>query len=291
MVTIVFFSGTGGVKRIASEFRRQLPDRFTDTAVFELDYSKGPVEFGSIDEHVSHSSLLFLLFPVHAFDAPDPIYRWIENTNSFNKKTVVVSVSGGGEIWPNTGTRARCISALAKKGYTVCYESMMVMPSNWVTTSNDHLSMWLLRSIPEKVRKILSDVTSGREIRSHRWRIDILQRLIGKLEKWGARSFGKTLEITDKCTRCGWCASNCPTGNIRRDEGTGAPVFSERCVMCFRCVYGCPSRALESSNFMVIKSGYDLIALEKRMAGVDLQPLDVCGRGILWKGVVRYLRR
>jgi hypothetical protein len=59
--------------------------------------------------------------------------------------------------------------------------------------------------------------------------------------------------------------------------------------MCFRCVYGCPSHALHSKNFMVLKGGFDLAAVERRIQGVPLPPVEKCCKGWAWKGVRKYL--
>jgi len=45
---------------------------------------------------------------------PQPIFQWIEKTRATNKNVIVISVSGGGEVWPNIGTRFNCIIALEK---------------------------------------------------------------------------------------------------------------------------------------------------------------------------------
>ena len=42
---------------------------------------------------------------------------------------------------------------------------------------------------------------------------------------------------------------------------------------------------------MVIKDGFNLETIEKRMTGVDLEPLDKSGKGLLWNGVKKYLLR
>jgi ferredoxin len=50
------------------------------------------------------------------------------------------------------------------------------------------------------------------------------------------------------------------------------PRFGDTCVGCFRCVYGCPSRAMRSSNFMVLKKGFSLERLETRLAEIERGP-------------------
>jgi hypothetical protein len=40
---------------------------------------------------------------------------------------------------------------------------------------------------------------------------------------------------------------------------------------------------------MVLKQGYSLESLEKKMAGVEPEPLTAYNRGVVWKGVIEYL--
>ena len=114
----------------------------------------------------------------------------------------------------------------------------MIMPSNWVFSVPDHMAMWLLNAIPEKVNLVLNDLISEKSIRSKIKRKPLLQTLLTKLEKFGSSRFGKSLKINDKCNSCKWCVNNCPTKNI--EINMGKPYFLDKCIMCFRCIYGCP---------------------------------------------------
>ena len=287
IVTIIYFSGTGGVKRIANEFDKQMKEKLFDTHIAALDYSQGEVNYKLIDENVNRSKYVFILFPLHAFDAPDPIYEWISKTEAVNEKVIVISVSGGGEVWPNIGTRVACIEALEAKSFKVIYEKMMIMPCNWVFPVSDNVAMLLIKAIPDKVAKIIGSVLSGNIRRTKITKRPAFQSWVSKMEKENASKFAKELSISDTCTKCKWCVNNCPTKNIEIDHGK--PYSLDKCIMCFRCVYGCPSKAIKTNDFQILKKGYDLNAVEKRMQGVDLEPAEKCCKGILWAGVRNYL--
>ena len=96
LILIIYFSGTGGVKRIVNEFNKQLKERIFNTSIYELDYSKKYPNYEDMNELVLKSKYIFLIYPVHAFDAPDIIYTCIENLIFSNSKVVIISVSGGG---------------------------------------------------------------------------------------------------------------------------------------------------------------------------------------------------
>lgn len=285
--SIIFFSGTGGVKRIASEFAGQLEKKLFTVSSFNIDYSREAPDFRKIDEAIASSSYVFLLFPLHSFDAPELIYLWIRKAKAVSQKMVVLSVSAGGEAWPNLGTRVDCINALEEKGFLVIYEKMMVMPSNWFYAINDHAALWLLKVIPEKTGKILDAVLAGKIRRTGPKRKGFFQSFFTKLKKEGATLFVKSLKIDDRCNRCLWCVKNCPVKNI--SIGSGKPFYLHRCIMCFRCIYGCPAKAITSKNVMVLKGGYDLTALEKRMEGLKLKPVQECCPGLIMKGIRNYL--
>jgi hypothetical protein len=115
------------------------------------------------------------------------VYEWIdslpENKNS-PVPAAVISVSGGGEITPNTACRVSSIRKLEKKNCTVVYEKMVVMPSNWVIKTNDELAFRLLEILPSKVEHIADDLLAGMVRRTRPKFID----LILKEGKWKKRN-------------------------------------------------------------------------------------------------------
>ncbi|MGI6120571.1 MAG: 4Fe-4S binding protein [Desulfosporosinus sp.] len=95
------------------------------------------------------------------------------------------------------------------------------------------------------------------------------------------------MKIDPSCLGCGWCSAHCPVNNIEILDNK--PIFKDRCIMCFRCVYGCPANAIKSKSFQVLKKGYDLNEIEKRMDRVDLEPIEKCCKGFLWSSIRNYL--
>lgn len=71
-----------------------------------------------------------------------------------------------------------------------------------------------------------------------------------------------TIQIeTGKCTGCGLCREDCPSGNISLENGKAA-VLSQRCIQCGHCVAVCPQGAVS-------------------MTGFDEQPVDLSGKTTL----------
>jgi len=289
-VKVVFFSGTGGTKRIAEGFERELNKRGRTVETLNLGARDKSADDDGDKKFEREADLYILLFPVYAFDAPKPVYRWIEafEKQTEGKQIAVISVSGGGEMWPNTGCRNNCCKKLEQKGFHVVYDNMMCMPANLMAEVSDHLAMRLINIIPEKVSKALDIILSGQIQRTH-FHKSALRNFISNQENKNASKYAKTLIISDDCKGCGWCAKNCPTGNIEIDEQSKKPKFLDQCTVCMRCTYGCPIHAISSKSSMVFKKGFDLDAIERRMEGVELEPIEKCCRGIAWIGVRDYL--
>ncbi len=49
---------------------------------------------------------------------------------------------------------------------------------------------------------------------------------------------------SSRCNQCGWCARECPLHNITLEP---YPVLGSQCIRCYRCLTGCPQKALEAN--------------------------------------------
>lgn len=286
---IVYFSGTGGTKMIADKVKSELTLNRYDVTMFPLDLSLHNT-LNIENDILEKAKYLFVLYPVYSFDAPKPIYEWIEGLSLVKrKKTIVISVSGGGDIFVNKSSRSTCIKALEEKGFDVFYEKMLVMPSNFAFSANDDLNMWLLKSMPSKVKKIVEEVISNKNNRLETKKNKKDKKSFGQKENNPLKKFGLSLYVNDVCNSCGWCANSCPRANIKMENNQ--PVFSDQCIMCMRCIYGCPTKAITSKKFKfaTLKTGYNLNALETKMKDKELQPISKCSKGILWIGARKYL--
>ena len=269
------------------------------------------------------SDFLMLVFPVHSFDAPAPLLEFVESLNAKQQRdTAVISVSGGGDILPNRACRARLIKRLEKKLFHVVYEAEVTMTSNFMYPTPPHAAAAIIRVLPETCRMVVDELQSGLTLRTKAPVIDRICSQLGLLERsrgmGGQTYFGKHIRAGSSCVGCSWCADHCPRGNISMQEralvfddsftaddasvlestfkGMNTPVFGDSCVICLRCLYGCPKHALraESNSFSLIKEGYSLKAVidnalssASEAASEDLLRKEL--KGFLWKGVREYL--
>jgi len=280
-IDIAYYSGTGGTRRVANQFRKQLLD--LDICVNVTDISNPEREV------LSRAQLLILLFPVHASNAPLPVIKWLNELEHTYDKAAVICVSGGGEMPPNTGAREGCIKLLQKKGTDVFYENMIIMPSNWIVGVPDTVALTLLQVLPEKVTSMIDSIVSGKRRRVMPLFIDQIFSLLLKIEHVGAKILGKSMIVDDKCNGCSLCAKSCSTQNIKMVNNK--PVFNNKCSLCLSCIYVCPKKAISLKYLkgIVVKEGYDLSRLEE-MLPLD-RDIDIRQeiKGFIWYGVRKYL--
>ncbi|NCB41407.1 MAG: hypothetical protein EOM59_02115 [Clostridia bacterium] len=281
-IHIVYYSGTGGTELVAKRFELALQQVGYEVSIQRL--------FQRVTPKCADGTPLILLYAVHACNAPEAVYKWIEGTKPVNNvAATVISVSGGGEIIPNKACRTSAIKRLENKGYRVTYENMIVMPSNWIIATKKPLSHMLLAILPQKVNAIVDDIYQEKRRRTKPFFVDRFFSCIGELEKIGAKSFGARIQVSRTCTGCGWCVKSCPAGNISFD--LGRPKFGRLCHLCLNCIYGCPMKALKPgfAQFVVIPEGYNLRELENKQPCIGHADIKTLTKGYLWSGVRKYL--
>ena len=282
LTTLAYYSGTGTTEWAAFQLRNQL-----EAAGFPVQTLR--IRNGSEPARLTTERLI-LLYAVHACNAPRAVYEWLDRLPAGSgTPAVVLSVSGGGEVFPNLACRTQCIRRLEKKGYRVEYEDMIVMPSNWIVATKEPLALMLLEILPKKLARMMADWAAGTVRRTRSGPVDRLVARFGELEKLGAIEFGKRIRVSNTCTGCGICAANCPAGNISME--TGHPVFGKQCHLCLSCLYGCLAKALSPGmgKFVLIPGGFSLKKLEEKLPLREPADVEALAKGYLWLGVKKYL--
>lgn len=282
-ITLAYFSGTGCTKTVVDCFERQL---------VELGLQVNKINVSTPSNYDAKSTDLLILFsPVYAFRLSPIIEKWTKNLpEARGTYAAIISVSGGGEISPNTACRTRCKQLLNRKNYNLIYEKMLVMPSNFAIQAEQQLNLDLIRVLPQKVKQIISDILSGKKNITRPKLQDRFLFTLGKAEHFGASLFGASIHASNACNQCGLCIRNCPKQNIRMKNKR--LKFGLGCMWCMKCIYACPSKALSPRilKFTVLKNGFDM----KKMTEMSKENSTIRVHNylpnILWQGVIDYLK-
>jgi ferredoxin len=269
-IRIDYYTGTGGSKLVAELLAKQFKNNNIDVEINRIFRDKiTDIKELNVDYYI-------LIFSVHSFNAPLPIYEWIKHLVGNRCKTALISVSGGGNVLTNTASRAKTVKLLKKSNFNVIFQEMIRMPNNWMTVPNEKKLTHILSKLPNAINKIYQAILTEKKQKRVVYWFDYLISALGELEKKGTKKFGERIRVLSLCTGCGLCVKNCCSSNIKMGnetstDKTNKPKFGNRCDMCLGCIYNCPQKALRATYgaFQVAKKGYDLKAMCK-IAGLDV---------------------
>ena len=258
-IRIDYYTGTGGSELVAKLLTDKLKNEKINVVVNRI-YRDNINKFEKleIDYYV-------LIFPIHSFNAPKPIYEWIEHLAGNYCKTSVISVSGGGNVISNSACRCKTVKLLKNSNFNVVYEEMVRMPNNWMKAPDKKKYTRILSKLPTKIDQISQTITSAKRKKKVIYWVDYLISALGEAEKNGTHKFGNGIKVLESCTGCGLCSKNCCSSNIQMEslalsKVQNKPKFDDRCDMCLGCVYNCPQKALQPTwgAFQIDKNGYNL---------------------------------
>ncbi len=282
-ILLAYFSGTGCTEEVCECFAEQLSKLNINTAKMNIA-ANNPHDIGETD-------LLIILSPVYGFRMASITEKWLTQLPIIkNIPAVIISVSGGGEVSPNTACRVKCKRILKRKGYDIIYEKMIVMPSNFALQAEAGLNLDLIKVLPLKVNKIIQDILSDKKRVSHPKLQDRFFATVGIGEHLGARFFGAFIRVSQECSKCSICAGNCPQKNIKMVNGI--PKFGFRCIWCLKCIYNCPCKALSPKilKFSVLKKGFNVNKIIENAKTDCCETENTYDENPLWQGVIDYVR-
>lgn len=249
MYTLLYFSPTGNVRHLAGTLATHLG---SDRA------SVVPLETVA-PEHLGGGGHLVLLYPIHGFNPPRNVHRFVRRLPPARFVAVSLIAVGCADHWVDRAVSRRLRRTLAAKGYRIVVDEILAMPLTFVMAFPDDMARSLVARSEERLRALAAALGSTpRTPPAVPWRSRLVS-FVGRLEAPAARLFGLELRANEECTSCGTCWKNCPQGNIRRGQD-GRPRWGFDCLMCLRCVYSCPEHAIAPrfSKFIPIKGGYAL---------------------------------
>jgi len=249
MYTIIYFSPTGNALHLAKLLADQLG--IQQAEILPLEFTE-PAQL-TRDKH------LILLYPVHGFNAPRTVKRFVKRLPPGRYAEVSLIGVGCTTGWVNQAVSADLRKLFAAKGYTIIVDEILAMPLTFIMAFPDAVARKAIAESEERIMQIGTSLIEGtKTIVKVRSKSQLLN-FIGKVEPLASRIFGLELHAKSNCNSCGICWNNCPGSNITHD-GNGMPKFGFSCLMCLRCIYNCPQKAIAPrfSKFIPIEHGYSI---------------------------------
>ena len=258
VVRIYCLSGTGNTRFVAGKLMGHFKQAGLDCTVKDLS----EVTRGQVAVELPQGAMLGIGHPILGFDAGRLVYRFIQMLPNGKGRKAFVFKSGADPSIINHGASRKAIRMLERKGYDVIYEQLFAMPCNFVVAYPERLARQLCDAVDPLAGQMVRAILAGRRHRDRiNWLVHMITQSVNLLERFGARIFGKDLKAGDSCNLCGRCIADCPTNNIREQDGTLR--FGWQCILCMKCIYQCPRQAIRPRfhRFVVIKKGYNLDAI------------------------------
>ena len=254
MYTLVYFSPTGNVQHLAKMLENYLGSHAVEVL---------PLESIKADQLMSNEHLV-LLYPIHGFNAPRNVKRFVKHIPPGLYNAVSMIAVGCTTSWVNDAASSDLRKPLNRKGYPIILDRVLAMPLTFVMSFHDELAHKLIAESEQEIQEIGKSLVEGRRSTARVKGKSRLLSFFGKAEPFASRLFGLELRAGDDCTSCGTCWTNCPERNIER-HADGRPRFGFSCLMCMRCIYNCPESAISPrfSKFLPIKNGYSFSQYSK----------------------------
>jgi len=249
MYTLIYFSPTGNILHLAKLLARHLGIQQDEIL---------PLEFTRPDQLVQNKHLV-LLYPVHGFNAPRTVKRFVKRLPPGLYEDVSLIGVGCTTGWVNQAVSADLRKVLSEKEYPIVFDEILAMPLTFIMDFPDQVARKLIAESEKRIEAISADLTEGNQTIVKTVFKSKLLNFLGKAEQFASRLFGLELHASKNCNSCGTCWTNCPETNIKRHHN-GRPKFGFSCLMCMRCIYNCPQKAISPrfSKFMPIKNGYSI---------------------------------
>jgi ferredoxin len=232
----VYLSGSGNTKHIVTLLLNELGN----TGI------SAPVESADAERALEGEEII-IAYPTMFSNIPYLIRDFINShKDSWKGKKIFLITTMGLFAGDGTGCAARL---LQKYGAEITGGLQIVMPDSIGDCKALKKSKEQNKAVIEKADKRVTE--AAKRIREGNYPKEGLSFAAHLAGLFGQRLwfYNKTTGYTDKvkidpakCIGCGICAKNCPTQNIKIEDGKA--VASSKCTMCYRCINHCPKQAM-----------------------------------------------
>ena len=236
-VILYTFSGTGNTTKVAQMIKANFEERGIETTLVQVGKNQTLPQ-------PPKGALIGVGYPIHAFNAPEPIIKAMQSLNKGEGQKVFIFRVSGESLKVNSAASRGLIRLLKKKNYPTIGDYHFLMPYNIWFKYSDPLAKHMYRYALGQSRLVVEELLNGNPkgisrapLRAH------VVRTILKVQQPAARLNGRLYKADPaKCTLCGICEKGCPVANIEIKEGK--VNFSNQCAMCMYCAMYCPEDAI-----------------------------------------------
>lgn len=251
---ILYFSGTGNSRYIAKRIADALQDEAADLNVKIKAADNAPMQTGRD---------VVVVTPTHAWRIPRIVSEWLSKTELLSAEHIWLVMDCGSEI----GNAAKYNRRLAEqKLLRYMGTAQIVMPENYIAMFNapeaEEAGKIVEKAEPD-INAAIAHIKAGQAFPVPR--NNLYDRIVsGPVNPVFYRFFVKATAFyaNSACIGCGKCVRNCPTNNIKLENGK--PVWGKECTHCMACICYCPAEAIEYGKKSLGKPRYHFEQLNIR---------------------------
>lgn len=247
-VAIFYFSGTGNTWWLGKALERKFNERNIQTQFIEID-SEFVTQY--IDR-VDAFDIVGFGYPIYGSDCPLKFWSFLNTLPLVEKKdsfvfTSMLAFSGDGALVAERH--------LKKRGFNLKQAVNIKMPNNlklpypiidqFPIYSEEETEQILMKA-EKKIERLIDKIINRDHWIEGRGPLGILGGVIqrGSVVLLGWSRWARNFFVDNEaCTQCMLCVDDCPTGNIRYEDGEF--VWGEKCICCLRCYNLCPIDAIQ----------------------------------------------
>ena len=245
---IVFCSPAGSTRHVASVIEKELESMEADVHALDLKDQKDWSTFQNLITSAGKNACLFIGSPVYRSLAVPPVMSFIKDIHQVNQTYAVPfatwgGVSSGITLW-------QMGKALEEKGFAIAGAAKVFAFHSIMFDADEPLGQGRPNAeddttIKQMVAKVYQGLCNG-DISPVP--LEDLDYLPASMTSGKKKELGQPWKITprivieEKCTQCGVCEEECPTGAISLAP---YPQFGSSCIDCLNCIPLCPERAID----------------------------------------------